>query len=153
MSATTSPSTSTGEPHGPVALHDAVIRFAGDSGDGMHTKQHNQIRLRQGEPVVFGPHGERAVVADPDGSMRIVPTAEAGDRVVVHDATREDPTTAFALARLAPSPTGPTPIGIFRAVEVRVYDDMVRDPVARARAAEPANLRALLEGGNVWDVA
>jgi 2-oxoglutarate ferredoxin oxidoreductase subunit alpha len=35
MSATTSPSTSTGEPHGPVALHDAVIRFAGDPGDGM----------------------------------------------------------------------------------------------------------------------
>ncbi len=35
MSATTTPSTSTGEPHRPVELHDAVIRFAGDSGDGM----------------------------------------------------------------------------------------------------------------------
>ena len=119
---------------------------------GKDTRQHNQIQLRQGEPVVFGPDGEWAVVAAPDGSMRIVPTAEAGDRVVVHDATREDPTTAFALARLAPSPTGPTPIGIFRAVEAPVYDDMVRDQVARAKAAEAADLRALLEGGNVWDV-
>ena len=119
---------------------------------GKDTKQHNQIRLRQGQPIVFGPEGERAVVADPDGSMRIVPTAEAGDRVVVHDATREDPTTAFALAHLAPSPTGPTPIGIFRSVDAPVYDDMVRDQVARAKAAGTADLRALLEGGNVWDV-
>ena len=119
---------------------------------GKDTKQQNQIRLQQGEPVVFGPDGERAVVADPDGSMRIAPTAEAGDRIVVHDATREDPTTAFALARLAPSPTGPTPIGIFRAVDAPVYDDMVREQVERAKAAAPADLRALLEGGNVWDV-
>jgi len=119
---------------------------------GKDTKQQNQIRLRQGEPVVFGPEGERAVVAGEDGSMRIVPTAEAGDRVVVHDATREDPTTAFALARLAPSPTGPTPIGIFRAVEGPVYDDLAREQVARAKAAAPADLRALLEGGNIWNV-
>jgi 2-oxoglutarate ferredoxin oxidoreductase subunit beta len=126
---------------------DAFIQITGKD-----TKQHNQIRLRQGEPVVFGPDGERAVVAGPDGSMRIVPTAEAGDRVVIHDATREDPTTAFALARLAPTPHGPTPIGIFRSVEAPVYDDLVRDQVARAKAATTADLRGLLEGGNVWDV-
>jgi len=119
---------------------------------GKDTKQQNQIRLRQGEPVVFGPEGERAVVAGEDGSMRIVPTDVAGDRVVVHDASREDPTTAFALSRLAPSPTGPTPIGVFRAVDAPVYDDLAREQVARAKAAAPADLRALLEGGNVWDV-
>lgn len=119
---------------------------------GKDTKQQNQIRLRQGEPVVFGADGERAVVAGEDGSMRIVPTDVAGDRVVVHDASREDPTTAFALSRLAPSPTGPTPVGIFRAVDAPVYDDLAREQVARAKAAAPADLRALLEGGNVWDV-
>jgi 2-oxoglutarate/2-oxoacid ferredoxin oxidoreductase subunit beta len=119
---------------------------------GKETRQHNQIRLRQGEPIVFGPDGERAVVANPDGSMAIVPTEEAGGRVVVHDAGREDPTTAFALARLAPSPTGPTPIGVFRDVAAPVYDDMVRDQVEAAKAAKQPDLRALLESGNVWDV-
>jgi 2-oxoglutarate ferredoxin oxidoreductase subunit beta len=126
---------------------DAFIQVTGKD-----TKQHNQIRLRQGEPIVFGPEGERAVVANPDGSMAIVPTAEAGERVVVHDARREDPTTAFALARLAPSPTGPTPIGVFRDVAAPVYDDMVRDQVDRAKAAKAPDLRALLDSGNVWDV-
>lgn len=117
------------------------------------TKQHNQIRLTQGRPIVFGPEGEHAVVADPDGSMRVVPTAEAGDRIVVHDATREDPTTAFALSRLASVPDRPTPIGVFRSVKAPVYDDMVRDQVERAKAAKSTDLRALLDAGNVWDVA
>jgi 2-oxoglutarate/2-oxoacid ferredoxin oxidoreductase subunit beta len=126
---------------------DAFIQVTGKD-----TKQHNQIRLRQGEPIVFGPDAGRAVVASADGSMAIVPTEEAGDRVVVHDATREDPTTAFALARLAPSPNGPTPIGVFRDVVAPVYDDMVRDQVERARATKGPDLRALLESGNVWDV-
>ena len=127
---------------------DAFIQVTGKD-----TKAHNQIRLKQGEPIVFGPEGENAVVSDVDGSMKVVPTAEAGDRVVIHDATREDPTTAFALARLAPVPDRPTPFGVFRDVAAPVYDDMVRDQVDRAKASKPADLRALLDSGNVWDVA
>ncbi len=127
---------------------DAFIQVTGKD-----TKQHNQIRLKQGEPIVFGPEGEHAVVSDVDGSMKVVPTAEAGDTVVIHDATREDPTTAFALARLAPAPDRPTPFGVFRDVVAPVYDDMVRDQVDRAKASKPADLRALLDSGNVWDVA
>jgi 2-oxoglutarate ferredoxin oxidoreductase subunit beta len=116
-------------------------------------KAHNQIRLRQGEPIVFGPEGENAVIAIEDGSMRIVPTQEAGDRVVIHDAHGHEPTTAFALSRLAHNPTGPTPIGVFRDVEAPVYDDLVRDQVAHARSQHgDGDLAALLESGNVWDV-
>jgi 2-oxoglutarate/2-oxoacid ferredoxin oxidoreductase subunit beta len=113
----------------------------------------NQIRLVEGQPITFGPDGERAVIALEDGSMRIVPTQEAGERVVVHDPRREEPTTAFALSRLAHNPTGPTPIGIFRAVERPVYDEMLRDQVVTATQARGAgDLAALLAGGNVWDV-
>ncbi|MEY3020496.1 MAG: hypothetical protein RLZZ272_1480 [Actinomycetota bacterium] len=112
----------------------------------------NQIRLRHGEPIVFGPGGERAVVAQGDGSLAIVPTGEAGDRVIVHDAHLPEPTTAFALSRLAPSPTGPTPIGVFRSVAAPVYDDLLREQVETARARTPADLGALLASGNVWDV-
>jgi 2-oxoglutarate/2-oxoacid ferredoxin oxidoreductase subunit beta len=126
---------------------DAFIQITGKD-----TKAHNQIRLRQGQPIVFGPEGERAVVSEPDGSMRIVATADAGDRIVIHDATRPEPTTAFALARLAPDATGPTPIGVFRDVAAPVYDDMVREQVDRAKSSRPADLQALLDSGNVWDV-
>lgn len=117
-------------------------------------KQHNQIRLVDGQPIVFGPDNGHAVVAEPDGSMKIVPAAEAGDRAVVHDPHRSEPTTAFALSRLAHNPIGPTPLGIFRDVERPVYDDLVRKQIDDARAAKgPADLGALLASGNVWDVA
>jgi 2-oxoglutarate/2-oxoacid ferredoxin oxidoreductase subunit beta len=118
------------------------------------SKHLNQILLTQGEPIVFGPDGGSAVIALDDGSMRIVPTEEAGDRVVIHDAHRTEPTTAFALSRLAHNPTGPTPIGIFRDVAAPVYDDLVRDQVARAQEEKGrGRLADLLAGGNVWDVA
>jgi len=120
---------------------------------GKEERVHNQIRLRQGQPIVFGPEGERAVVAEADGSMRIVSTAEAGDRVVIHDAHRPEPTTAFALSRLAANPTGPTPFGVFRSVAEPVYDDMLREQVETAKARGGVDLAGLLSSGNVWDVA
>jgi 2-oxoglutarate/2-oxoacid ferredoxin oxidoreductase subunit beta len=116
-------------------------------------KVHNQIRLRQGEPITFGPDDEHAVVARGDGSMKIVPTSKAGDRVVIHDAHKDEATTAFALSRLAHNPTRPTPIGVLRDVQRPVYDDLLREQVAveRERRGE-GDLRELLESGNVWDV-
>jgi 2-oxoglutarate/2-oxoacid ferredoxin oxidoreductase subunit beta len=116
-------------------------------------KVHNQIRLRQGEPITFGPDDEHAVVARGDGSMKIVPTSKAGDRVVIHDAHKDEATTAFALSRLAHNPTRPTPIGVLRDVTRPVYDDLLREQVAaeRERRGE-GSLRDLLESGNVWDV-
>jgi 2-oxoglutarate/2-oxoacid ferredoxin oxidoreductase subunit beta len=116
-------------------------------------KGQNQIRLRAGEPITFGPNGEHAVVARGDGSMKIVPTEEAGDRVVIHDPGKQEPTTAFALSRLAHNPTGPTPIGVFRDVARPVYDDLLREQVAAAQERQGSgDLQQLLEGGNVWDV-
>jgi 2-oxoglutarate/2-oxoacid ferredoxin oxidoreductase subunit beta len=116
-------------------------------------KVHNQIRLRQGEPITFGPENEHAVVARGDGSMKVVPTSKAGDRVVIHDAHKDEATTAFALSRLAHNPTRPTPIGVLRDVARPVYDDLLREQVAEARERRgEGDLRELLESGNVWDV-
>ena len=116
-------------------------------------KEQNQIRLQEGEPVIFGPEGEHAVVALDDGSMKIVPTEQAGDRVVVHDSRRDAPTTAFALSRLAHTPIGPTPIGVFRDVDRPIYDELVREQIATATTARGnGDLAALLGSGNVWDV-
>jgi 2-oxoglutarate ferredoxin oxidoreductase subunit beta len=83
-------------------------------------KDQNQIRLERGKSIRFGPDGERGVARGPDGALRIVDVAEVGeDALVVHDPA--DPGLAYALARLADDPSGPTPIGIFREVERPVY--------------------------------
>ncbi len=116
-------------------------------------RDHNQIRLVDGEPITFGPNGEHAIVARGDGTMKVKPTEEAGDRVVIHDPTKDEPTTAFALARLSHNPVGPTPIGVFRAVDRPVYDELLREQLAAAREQQgEGDLAALLGSGNVWDV-
>ena len=102
----------------------------------------NRIPLEHGEPIRFGADGEHGVARDADGDLAIVGVDDVGeDALVVHDAHRDDPTLAFALARLADAPTDPTPIGVFRAVERPVGDRRGR-PQARRRPRGPRPRRA-----------
>jgi 2-oxoglutarate/2-oxoacid ferredoxin oxidoreductase subunit beta len=104
----------------------------------------NRIPLVDGEPIRFGPDGGQGVARTADGDLAIV---GSGDRdLVIHDAHRDDPTLAFALAQLAESPNDPTPIGVFRAVERPV--GVAEAPVA----AGPDALAGLLRGGDTWTV-
>ena len=115
----------------------------------------NQIRLEDGKPIRFGPEGERGVLMRLDGSLEIVDVADAGEEaLLVHDAHRRDPSLAFALAHLAERPTGPTPIGVFRAVERPVYGEAVdRQLAAAVQKLGPGDLEALLHSGDTWTVA
>jgi 2-oxoglutarate ferredoxin oxidoreductase subunit beta len=116
----------------------------------------NQIRLEHGQPIRFGPEGaERGVVLGRDMTLSLVDVADVGvDGLLVHDAYREDPALAFALSRLAPTPAGPTPIGLFRQVERPVYGDLVQSQLEAAVAQRGrGDLGALLAGSDPWDVA
>ncbi|HLG66925.1 MAG TPA: 2-oxoacid:ferredoxin oxidoreductase subunit beta [Acidimicrobiales bacterium] len=112
------------------------------------------IPLRHGEPVRFGPEGERGVVQRPDGRLEVVDVADVGeDRLLVHDEARDDPALAFALSRLSRGPFEPTPIGVFRAVERPEYGaEMQRQLVEAQERRGPGDLRALLRSGSTWTV-
>ena len=114
----------------------------------------NQIRLVDGQPIRFGANGERGVIAAQRG-LEIVDVAAVGeDRLLVHDARREDPSLAFALSRLAHTPTGPTPVGVFREVSRPVYGTQLDDQVTAARTRRGSgDLAALLQGGDTWTVS
>ncbi|MTD45990.1 2-oxoacid:ferredoxin oxidoreductase subunit beta [Conexibacter sp. W3-3-2] len=111
----------------------------------------NQIRLVDGEPVVWGPDdARRAVVHGADGDLEVVALADADEsRIVVHDARRENPALAFALSRLSSHPDGPTPIGVFRDVSRPVYQADVPPPAAPSAQ----DLHGLLHAGDTWTVA
>ena len=81
--------------------------------------------------------------------------AETGeDAILVHDAERRDPSLAFALARLADRPTGPTPIGVFRSVQRDVYGDAMERQLQEAtNKLGPGDLEKLLYGGDTWTVS
>ena len=112
------------------------------------------IDVKHGQPIRFGKDGEKGVVATGLGELEIVDVASVGeDQLLVHDEARPDPTLAFALSRLADSPTQPTPMGVFRAVERPVYGDALNSQIAAAQESEGrGDLEALLGSGSTWEV-
>jgi len=118
------------------------------------TRDDNQIRLRHGEPIRFGKDGERGVRLSGDGRVELVDVAEVGEeRLLVHDAHREDPGLAFMLSRLSHGADGPTPIGVFRDVERPVYDELLAGQLAHAAARQGAGeLEKLLHSGDTWEL-
>src|SRR5918995_5988739 len=117
-------------------------------------KEANQIRLEHGRPIRFGVDGERGVVRDPGGELRIADVAEAGEQaLVVHDAHDPNPSQAFALAHLADRPTEPTPIGVFRAVERPLYAEAMTEELEKTRDGfGDDDLDALFRSGDTWPV-
>ena len=81
--------------------------------------------------------------------------AEAGeDALLVHDEHHEPSSLAFALSRIAHTPHGPTPIGVFRDVERPVYDELMAEQIATAKEKRGAgDLRELLHAGDTWTIS
>jgi 2-oxoglutarate ferredoxin oxidoreductase subunit beta len=112
------------------------------------------IPLVHGEPIRFGPEGERGVVQRSDGRMEIVDVAAVGeDALLVHDEARDDPGMAFALSRLSHGPYEPTPIGVFRAVQRAEYGaEMSRQVTDAQERRGLGDVAALLRSGSSWTV-
>jgi 2-oxoglutarate ferredoxin oxidoreductase subunit beta len=121
------------------------------------------IPLEHGRPIRFGAPdpsgaGGKGVVRDPaTGALAVAEVADVGaDRLLVHDAHAEDPTTAYALSRLTtPGHLSRAPIGVFRAVDHPTYDDLARKQIHTAAQGAPdpkTALAGLLAGGDTWTV-
>jgi 2-oxoglutarate ferredoxin oxidoreductase subunit beta len=109
----------------------------------------NRIYLRQGEDVRWADKGIRLA---PDGSAEVVPADEGP--LLVHDATREEPSVAFALSRLTWQTIGAVPMGIFRRVERPTYDGAVAEQIAAAKASRgEGDLHELLHAGDTWVIS
>jgi 2-oxoglutarate ferredoxin oxidoreductase subunit beta len=120
---------------------------------GREERDINRIDLQHGKPVVFGPDDQWGVVMD-RGAARIVDVAEVGiDKIHIHDVTAESPAAAFALSRLSHNPIGPTPVGVFRKVERRLYETTVQQQIHDAQASRgPGDLAKLLTSTGTWTV-
>jgi 2-oxoglutarate/2-oxoacid ferredoxin oxidoreductase subunit beta len=122
--------------------------------DAVREQKENRIVLEHGQPIRFGADGERGVRLRPDGVLELVEVAAAGEEaLLVHDEHREDASLAFALSRLAHTPHGPTPIGVFRDIERPVYDQLMAEQLDTARAEKgEGHLEALLHAGDTWQI-
>jgi 2-oxoglutarate ferredoxin oxidoreductase subunit beta len=114
----------------------------------------NVIRLAHGEPIRFGADKGRGLRFTGYGSLEAVDagTADPGS-LLTHDAHHADPSYAFALSRLDSSDFAHTPIGVFRQVPRRSYDDLMSEQLEAARERQgDGDLAALLAGGDTWQV-
>ncbi|TDV52269.1 2-oxoglutarate ferredoxin oxidoreductase subunit beta [Actinophytocola oryzae] len=125
-------------------FNDGAFDVLKDTGE----KEQRLIPVEHGRPIRFGADGELAVLRGASGDLEIGPYDE--DRVVVHDTGRVDPSYAFALSRLSTQDLSHVVTGIYRDVDRPAYDDLARGQVAAA--TKPADLGALLRGGDTWIV-
>ena len=111
------------------------------------------IELTNGEPVRFGPEGERGVMLD-NGIARIVEVDDVGvDALIVHNEAAPDSSVAFALSRLAGDRESPTPVGVFRALDSIDYGAAVNAQLAAAQTEGGGDLHGLLRSLPTWEVS
>ena len=125
--------------------------------DAVREDKANRIRLEHGQSIRFGGEDgtlQRGVVMRPGGAAEIVDVADVGeDALLVHDESAPDPSLAFALSRLSHTPTGPTPIGVFRAVKRPVYDAMMAEQIGvTKRELGDGDLGKVLRSGDTWRI-
>jgi 2-oxoglutarate ferredoxin oxidoreductase subunit beta len=122
--------------------------------DAVRDQKENRIRLEHGKPIRFGTEDERGVRMRRDASAEIVDVADVGEEaLLVHDEQAPTPSLAAAVARLSHTPHGPTPIGVFRAVERPVYDRLLDEQLSRAREEQgEGDLAELLHAGDTWTI-
>jgi 2-oxoglutarate ferredoxin oxidoreductase subunit beta len=114
----------------------------------------NLMRLEHGRPVRFGPDGAMGLGRGADGVLTVVDVARFGeDRLWIHDAQAAEPSTAFAIARLADFNTlEHTAIGIFRDVQRPVYDHLLAAQQEHATAQGRGDLGRLMAGRDTWTI-
>jgi 2-oxoglutarate ferredoxin oxidoreductase subunit beta len=112
------------------------------------------IRLVHGEQVRFGPGQSLGLTYGPYGQIEtVLADSVAESQLIVHDATRTDPSYAFALSRLDSYDFTHMPIGVFRSVERGSYDDAMAAQIATAKAKGEGELAKLLAGNDTWQVS
>ncbi len=130
-------------------FNDGAFDLLREKAEGVH----HQIRLVDGEPIIFD-EGTKCVIVGDNGRLQVKPTAEVDpERIVVHDAGGR-PSLPFGLAHLSLGPHEATCLGVFRDFERPVYGEAMH---AQLRSAEErlgtGDLRKLLNGGDTWTVS
>ena len=103
--------------------------------DFVREEKENRIYLEDGEPIRFGAEGERGRAAVSRTARCASSTSRRRARTRSSSTTprHAQPSLAFALSRITFETDGAVPLGVFRAVERPVYDDLMSEQLEAAR--------------------
>jgi 2-oxoglutarate/2-oxoacid ferredoxin oxidoreductase subunit beta len=117
------------------------------------TKDGSALYLEHGKPLVFGKNKDRGIRMN-GTQMEVI---ELGGELtaadcLVWDETQENPAMAFLAAQLQP-PHFPTPLGVFRNVEMPSYEERVISQIqTETDRLGVGRLEDLLKAGDTWVV-
>jgi 2-oxoglutarate ferredoxin oxidoreductase subunit beta len=130
-----------------VIFNDGAFRHLTDRA----VKAANELVVRHGEPLVFGPEGARKALrlAGTRVEVAAFDPAKRGEYWIYDE---KDPIAALALSRLA-YPEHPVPIGVFYDVEGPVYEEsLLAQEEAHVAARGAGDLEALFSEAETWTV-
>ena len=122
------------------------------------TRAERSIVLRQGEKMIFGKEKDKGLALDYSQGLipQLMVVNADDDRVLVHDATTQDPTLHHMLAMMGQEDKNELPIalGVIRNVEEESYDIAVNEQINQVRQNSKAQtfdqLTATLEQ---WEIS
>jgi 2-oxoglutarate/2-oxoacid ferredoxin oxidoreductase subunit beta len=128
--------------------HEAFL-YASDKS----IKADNIVYLEHGKPLTFGKDVKKGIRLN--GTHPEIVELGKGiseDDLLFHDEKSQDPSLAFLLSRMK-YPDMPEPMGVFRAVDRPVYDELVNRQIDDLIAKKGAgDLDALFNSGDTWQV-
>jgi len=111
------------------------------------TKTERTIRLKHGQPVVFGANNDKAIkLKGIKPEVVSIEPGKAASDILVHDIHNPDSTPAFLLSQME-YPDNPVPFGIFRQVSRPVFKDKTEP-----RPTDQDFKHLLESGGFTWKV-
>jgi len=112
----------------------------------------NVLYLEHGKPMRFGKKLEKGIRLN-GLTPEVVDVAKVGvENLLVHDEKATEPTLAYFLSRMGP-PEFPTPVGVFRAIDKPIYDQLLLEQVRQSQTQTTADMNAVYRQGQTWDVS
>ncbi len=132
-----------------VVFNDGAYGFATDR----DLKADHIIELEHGKPLVFGKDREKGIrlnLMEPE-IVHLGHNIMEGD-LLVHDEQATEPSLAYLLSRRR-YPEFPEPIGVFRAVDRKKYDEEMNRQIREAQEEKGhIDLDTLFHSGETWTV-
>lgn len=117
------------------------------------TKLDNVLYLEHGKPMIFGSKKNKGIRLN-GTTPEVVELGDGitADDLLVHDEQSPEPTLAYLLSRMH-FPDFPEPMGVFRAVELPTYEELLMDQIATATdKLGDGQIETLLGSGDTWTV-
>jgi 2-oxoglutarate/2-oxoacid ferredoxin oxidoreductase subunit beta len=128
-----------------VVFNDGAFDFAQDKSKRLA----NVLQLQENQPLLFD-NNKRGIAFDQNMLMPKIVLENEVHEAMIHKPRLEN-LQPYLLASLS-RPNFPIPVGIFRQIERPTYEQLKADQDKAILASANQDLRALLQGNNLWVV-